>query len=156
FGVYRLMRSELKFRNSPWGWSAFAVFLMVYSDGFVYSAIRFAGGSLGAWLSAPFLLAIALTYVALFVEPKDVIRYRWLAAAVAEGNFTRVHALLPQWAPVYVLALGCSLALAASPGLIDLGALGMLLAPFLRLSALESAANLSLFPLAVSLYVLRD
>jgi hypothetical protein len=156
FGVYRLMRSELKFRSGPWGWFAFAMFLVVYSDGFVYSAIRSAGGGLGAWLSAPFLLAIALTYVALFIEPKDVIRYRWLAAALAEGNFTRVHALLPQWAPVYAFALGCSLVLAPSPGLIDPGALGVLLAPILRLSALENAANLSLFPLAVSLYVLRD
>ncbi len=156
FGVYRLMRSELKFRSGPWGWLAFAAFLMVYADGFVYAVIRSAGGSLGAWLSAPFLLAIALTYIALFIEPKDVIRYRWLAAAVGEGNIARVHALLPQWAPVYAVALGCSLVLASSPGLIHLGALGALLAPILRLSALENAANLSLFPLAVSLFVLRD
>ena len=46
--------------------------------------------------------------------------------------------------------------LATSPGLVHLEALGALFAPILRLSALGNAANLSLFPPAVALYLLRD
>ena len=58
FGIYRLMRVELKFQSSPWAWLAFALFLMVYCDGFLYGSIQLAGGALGAWLILPFLLVV--------------------------------------------------------------------------------------------------
>jgi hypothetical protein len=156
FGAYRLMRAELQFRSIPWAWLAFALFLMVYADGLLYGAIQGADGALGAWLSAPFAIAVALTYGALFLEPKDVLRYRWLLAALAAGEPRRALALLPQWLPVYLLAATGGVLLAGSGGLQQLAGLVRLAGPFIHRSTIELAAGVNLFPLAVALYLARD
>jgi hypothetical protein len=156
FGAYRLMRAELQFRSIPWAWLAFALFLMVYADGLLYGAIQAADGALAAWLSAPFAIAVALTYIALFLEPKDVLRYRWLLAAIAAGEPKRALALLPQWLPGFVLAAVGGALLAGSGGLQQLAGLVRLAGPFMHRSTIELAAGVNVFPLAVALYLLRD
>jgi hypothetical protein len=155
FGIYRLMRVELKFQSGPWAWLAFAVFLMAYCDGFLYGSIQLAGGDLGAWLILPFLLVSALTYLALFLEPKDVVRYRWLGADLAAGELRHAWVLLPQWLPVYLLTFVCAIVLCLSP---DLGSAGLRLlsGPFVSMEALQHAHGLFLYPLAISIYLLRD
>jgi len=156
FGIYRLMRVELQFRGGPWGWLAFSLFLMAYAEGFVYPAIHAAGGGLAAWLAAPFALAVGLVYVAVFLERKDVVRYRWLGAALAAGDLATAQALLPRWLPVYILALAGGIALALSGGWTDVAGLAMLLGPLAGFGWADSAASFSLFPLAMALYLLRD
>ena len=156
FGVYRLMRLELRFRSGPWAGLAFTVFLMAYGNGFLYPVIEAAGGGLDAWLSFPFLLTVALTYVAVFIEPKEVMRYRWLGTALAQGHLRRAQALLPQWLPVFALALAFAILLAGSGGLARLEGLIGLVGFAAHLGALQSAAGNSLYPLAIVFYLLRD
>jgi hypothetical protein len=155
FGIYRLMRVELKFRSGPAAWLAFTLFLMIYGDGFLYRPIMIAGGALGAWLILPFLLAAGLTYLAVFLEPKDVMRYRWLLAALAAGDLRQAWSLLPQWLPVYLLALSSALVLSASADLTDLGH-RLLSGPFVSAGELAHAPDLAFYPLAVAIYLLRD
>lgn len=155
FGVYRLMRVELKFRSGPAAWIGFLLFLMIYGNGFLYRPILIAGGPLAAWLVLPFLLAAGLTYLAAFVEPKDVMRYRWLLAAIAAGDLRQAWALLPQWLPVYLLALLSALLLCTSADLTDIGH-RLLSGPFVSSGELAHAPDLAFYPLAVAIYLLRD
>jgi hypothetical protein len=155
FGIYRLMRVELKFQSGPWAWLAFALFLMAYCDGFLYGSIQLAGGALGAWLILPFLLVSALTYLALFLEPKDVVSYRWLGADLATHAFRHAWVLLPQWLPVYLLTFVCAVVLCFSPELGSAG-LRLLSGPFVSMEALQHARGLSLYPLVIVIYLLRD
>jgi len=155
FGIYRLMRVELKFRSGPSAWLAFALFLMIYGDGFLYRPIMVAGGALGAWLILPFLLAVGLTYLAVFLEPKDVMRYRWLLAALAAGELRQAWSLMPQWVPVYALALVSAFLLCFSADLSDLGH-RLLSGPLVAASELAHVPDLAFYPLAVSIYLLRD
>jgi hypothetical protein len=154
-GIYRLMRIELKFQGGPWAWLAFALFLMIYCDGFLYGSIRVAGGDLGAWLILPFLLVSALTYLALFLEPKDVVRYRWLGADLAAHEYRHAWVLLPQWLPVYLLTFLSAILLVLFP---DLGSAGLRLlsGPFVTMDALQHVQGLFLYPLAIVIYLLRD
>ncbi len=155
FGAYRLMRIELKFRGGPWAWFAFALFLMAYGEGFLYSPIEVAGGTLGAWLGLPFVLAVSLTYIALFFEPKDVMRYRWLGAALATGDLRHAWSLLPQWLPTYALALAGAIAFCFTRDRSLLG-WAILAGPFVTEKVLSAAPGLFAFPLAITLYLLRD
>jgi hypothetical protein len=155
FGAYRLMRVELKFRGGPWAWLAFALFLLVYGEGFLYSLVEATGGALGAWLGLPFVLLVVLTYLALFLEPKDVMRYRWLGAALAGGDPGRAWALLPQFLPTFILALAVGIVFLFARGQGPLG-WGVLLGPFVSEKMLSAAPGLSALPLAITLYLLRD
>jgi hypothetical protein len=155
FGIYRLMRVELKFRSGPSAWFVFALFLMAYADGFLYEPIVTTNAGFGAWLILPFLLAVGLTYLAVFIEPKDVMRYRWLFAALARDDLRRGWSLLPLWVPVYGLTLLAAAVLAFTP---DIGRLGhaLLSGPLVSSEELQRAPEFSLFPLSMSIYLLRD
>jgi len=155
FGAYRLMRLELQFRNLPLGWIGFALYLMVYADGLLYPAILYSGG-LTAWLIGPFAVAIALTYVALFAEPKDVLRYRWFAQALAGGDPGQVLLLLPQWLPCFLLAALTGLALCLFGDFIRLSALLSLLSRIPMFASFGQGTDLSEFSLALVFYLLRD
>ncbi|MEA2779830.1 MAG: hypothetical protein QOK29_1374 [Rhodospirillaceae bacterium] len=156
FGAYRLMRVELQFRSAPWAWIGFTVFLMLYAEGLLYPAIRGIGGGLAPWLSGPFAIGVSLTYVALFLESKDVVRYRWFLAALAAGERRQWAALLPQWLPVYVLAAVGAVLLSGSGGLSRLADLVALAGPITNWSGIDRASSIMLFPIAVVLYLLRD
>ena len=155
FGAYRLMRVELQFRSTPWAWTAFALFLMVYAEGLLFSPIREAAGGLAPWLIAPFTLGILLTYAALFFEPKDVIRYRGFWSALRAGHVVRAATLLPQWPPVFVLAAAFGIVLTINGGLIDLAGVPRLVGPDLSVQSL-SLSSLRAVPLAIVFYLLRD
>jgi hypothetical protein len=156
FGAYRLMRVELQFRSTPWAWTAFALFMMVYADGLLYSPIREAASGLAAWLIGPFTIAILLTYAALFLEPKDVVRYRGLWAALRAGHGRHAASLLPQWLPVYLIAAALGIALTAVGGLSELTGVPSLVGSALSVAEYAAAAGLRALPVALVLYLLRD
>ena len=156
FGAYRLMRVELQFRSTPWAWTAFALFMMVYADGLLYSPIREAASGLAAWLIGPFTIAVLLTYAALFLEPKDVVRYRGLWAALRAGHGSHAASLLPQWLPVYLIAAALGVALTSTGGLNELAGVPSLVGPDLAAREFAAAAGLRALPVALVLYLLRD
>jgi hypothetical protein len=102
--IYRLMRVELQYRSYPFVWLAFLAFLILYIQGFLHDGLNQPDTPAAAWLLAPAAIAAALTYVVLFLQPKDIMRYRWLTAAVATGQGRRALALMPLWLPTFVVA----------------------------------------------------
>src|SRR5262249_23855780 len=101
--VYRLMRVELQFRALPWAWLGFTLFLMAYGEGLAWHALGRETTPAAAWLAAPLGVAGSLVYAALFAEPKSVIAYRGLVAALRRGDRRRAGSLLPLWLPTYVI-----------------------------------------------------
>jgi len=156
FGSYRLMRIELQFRCMPWAWLGFALFLAVYADGLLYVAIKSADNAFAAWFSMPFALAYAMTYAALFLEPKDVVRYRALAAAASTGRLVRAVTLLPQWLPIFIAAAILGLCLTLFGGFDRLTRLSDYSGTGSTLLDLRGAVTLATLPLAVAVYLLRD
>jgi hypothetical protein len=116
-GVYRLMRIELQFRSYPFVWLLLVLFLMLYAEGFLYDTLRDPDAPGFAWLLVPALIAAALTYLVLFLQPKDIVRYRWLAASAASGDLRRVLALTPLWLPTFAITVALVVAIIA----VDMG-----------------------------------
>ena len=104
----------------------------------------------------PFAIAIALTYVALFAEPKDVLRYRWFAQALADGDLGQALTLLPQWLPCFLLAAPIGLALCLLGDFARLSALLTLLSRFPMFASFGQGTNLGEFSLALVFFLLRD
>jgi len=154
--VYRLMRVELQFRALPWAWLGFVLFLMAYGEGLAYDALRREAAPASAWLAAPLVVAGFLVYAALFAEPKSVIAYRGLAAALRRGDRRRAGSLLPLWLPTYVIFAGLAVAFAIALGTAKWQAVDLWgNAPF-GLAAIGRFAPVRTTVLAAALFVLRD
>jgi hypothetical protein len=156
FGAYRLMRIELQFRTIPWAWAAFVLFVMAYAEGLLYAPIHEAANWLAAWLTGPFVIAVLLTYAALFLEPKDVVRYRGLWEALRAGRWGRALNLLPQWLPVYAIAAALGIAITSFGELSELPGVPVMIGPDLGMLGFGATASLRVLPMAFVLYLLRD
>jgi len=156
FGAYRLMRIELQFRTIPWAWAAFALFVMAYAEGLLYGPIHEAANRFAAWLTVPLVVGLLFSYAALFLEPKDVVRYRGLWVALGAARWGRALTLLPQWLPVYAIAAAIGLSLTLMGGLSELPGVPALMAPDLGVLDFGATASLRVLPLAAILYLLRD
>jgi hypothetical protein len=129
---------------------------MVYAEGMLYSPIRENANGLAAWLIGPFTIAVLLTYAALFLEPKDVVRYRGLWAALRAGHGRQASSLLPQWLPIYLIAAALGIALTAVGGLGELTGVPSLVGSGLSVAEYAAAAGVRVLPVALVLYLLRD
>jgi len=123
-GIFRLVRVELQFRAWAWVWAAFVGFLVVFVEGLVEPA---AGGSVPLLLPG-FLTGALLVYVALLAEPKGLVAYRGLLAALLGRDWARAGRLLPLWAAglavLLPVALGLAVQLSVAPLERDLPFLG--------------------------------
>lgn len=120
FGLYRVMRLELQYSNWPWAWIAFLAFVILYVAGFADHD----GQKLSAWLTAPFVTCVLLTYLSFLGEPKDPVRYRWGLIALRSGEIGKALSFIPLWLISYLVtaAVGVVLALLLpSQPLTDLG-----------------------------------
>ena len=99
-GVYRLMASELQVPQWPWVWMLFSLFLIAYYQGFLAM-----DSDLSLRLVAALVVAVPLYYVALFVQPHDIVRYRWLLHRGRGSKPGRTWSLMPLWAPSLVIAV---------------------------------------------------
>jgi hypothetical protein len=107
-GVWRLMRSELQFRNLPWLWTLFALFLMVYMSAFVAGPLD----PIYRLLLPTFVLQLC-TYLLALVEPKDVVGLRRLASRARIGDVRGFFEALPLWLLTYAfVATGTVLSVA--------------------------------------------
>lgn len=96
-GVYRLMLQELQYRTRPWAWILFVLFCLAYIGGFTHEGTELLPPVAGAWRWSTTALAIVLVYVALFIEPKSLIRYRQFVG----GRFLDA---MPLWLPTWLIA----------------------------------------------------
>jgi hypothetical protein len=120
-GLYRAMRAELAFQQSPAAWIAFLLFLYFFSGGWFYGAGATLPGE-GALADCPPALAhlvlcgligALFSYAMLFAERKDWIRLRRMSALLRAGQPGRAATLLPRWLATLALALLTGLLLAA-------------------------------------------
>ncbi|MDE2182500.1 MAG: hypothetical protein KGJ78_05710 [Alphaproteobacteria bacterium] len=137
---YREMRIELQMRNGPLVWLAFLLFIGVYVAGF------------DAWLSGyPYLTDLdavarrlllagsalaALSYVMVFLEPKNRVQYRWLAGRFGAFELGTGLSRLQSWMMSYLAAVALGVVLVAWLGLNrqlgGQGAVGAMLGFFTR------------------------
>jgi hypothetical protein len=130
-GNYRLMAQELRIRTLPWVWLAFALFLIVYTGGFI-PADRFGN----AFFTMAFIICLTLSYLAVFTEHHEPMRIKRLFTYINEQNWWRSAEELPLWCVTFVLA--CLLALPLS------------------LTQPETVDKLHIYPISILLLLLRD
>jgi len=137
-GLHRAMRAELQFRDPPWTWIAFVLFLQVYVAGWIGEAqfdrvlLPHPASALAALnsvavtrLVAAMLVALLLAYVFVFAEAKERLRYERLLADVRARRLDRLLQSPPLWlinaliaALTLVVTIAAALAHARSAGLI--------------------------------------
>jgi hypothetical protein len=106
-GVWRLMRAELQFRNLPWLWALFALFLVFYVTWYVVGPVPMVR------FIAPSVVLFVCTYGLALVEPKDVVALRRLAGRARAGALRGFFEAVPLWLLTYVFA-GLAVALTAA------------------------------------------
>lgn len=151
--VWRLMRLELLYNNRPWAWLLFVLFVLVYASGFVTWGTE-------APTSRPavcLVVAIGLTYIALFAEAKDPVRYRWGLARFGAWQIYRALEFLPWWTIAYAIAVAAGVAtiwsIGAGANLAWVASMWFALERGINWFALDVAAfNI----VALLLFVLRD
>lgn len=102
--VYRSMRWALQHRTLPWGWAAFGIFAMVFSNGYLYEALAANGTSLGRWLVLPVFVAFAVVYLAYLTEQKNVVTLSAYFTNIRSLHPWRIGAEAPSWLVCLALA----------------------------------------------------
>ena len=93
-GCYRQMRLELKLENGPLVWLGFLVFIGIYAAGF--DSWLSQSPQTARWDLVALRIGLAastfatLTYIMVFLEPKDRVHFRWLGGQLARGRIDRV------------------------------------------------------------------
>lgn len=137
-GIWRQMRIELRFRGSPWVWLCFVLYLCGYYAGFAIAGDPAPGtpapvlpGDLlvhgpSAVAMAPLLvafgLALGVTYLAAYFEPKSVVALRRWGAALRAGDRHGAADGVPAWtvsaAVAALLAAVLVVAMPAGPSIL--------------------------------------
>lgn len=131
-GNYRLMAEELRIRTVPWVWLAFAVFLIIYTGGFIPTA-QFDD----YFYTIAFGICLILSYLIAFAEHHEPMRIKRLFTYIAEENWQRSAEELPLWCITFLLAC-------------------FLLALPLSLTHPADIEELHIYPLSMLLLLLRD
>jgi hypothetical protein len=140
FAAWRVMSNALQVRTRPWAWPLFAVLLTLWLAGL---------GDPGTKAGLPFtglLVAMTMTYLALFTEPTRPVVMRRLQLCRAHDDWQGWLEHLPTWPTTLLLAFAFALAatLGSSPALPlpgeEVGPMGMAQLP----------------PMALALMLLRD
>ena len=101
--AYRLMGAELQVKSTPWGWTAFTIFLIAYGNGFSVLSLSGAHPVISRlWLA--FAISIIACYLMLFIDPKSVVQFRALVAALRKSDVAHSIGLCPAWLRSVVLA----------------------------------------------------
>lgn len=120
-GVWRAMRAELRFANGPFVWLAYLAYLAFYTAGFESWASHYmaslsqASGPLQSGtirLGLAWLALLSSAYSMVFLEPKDPVRFRWLADQLRAGAFGKAFLALDAWMLSYAVVLGIGIVLA--------------------------------------------
>lgn len=157
-GLYRSMRIQQQYTNSPLIWLLFVLYLLTYAAGFAYNWERFLfqnplmapefGGPLQQQLFPKFVtcmpLAIGLVYLTMLIEPKDPVGFRKLLQAAKERRILDFFVHIPAWfINVAVFLLLLVLTLWSSP-------------QFLKLTPQGYNINITIFLWTIFFFILRD
>ena len=130
--IYRYIREELKYRNIPWVWGAFVIFLMMYVAGAVYNfpyrGMMYVTGVgydfpyrgtmttpyiLTHYLFTAFFIGGVSTYVTMF-DITSFTRYRMIWDSFKNNNFKKVMESIPKWVVSFVITVTAGVFLFAS------------------------------------------
>jgi hypothetical protein len=118
-GCYRTMRIELQMRNGPWVWLGFLVFSGFYCAGFESGNFSVASAPMGEFslrLAQAGVMFLFLSYVMAFLEPKNSVRYRWMAGELSARRYGKVLGALQGWMTSALAALAVGIVLLAALG----------------------------------------
>jgi len=106
-GNYRLMRLELKLRNGPTAWLGFLVFMVVYVAGFDAwgASVLIHADAIARRLYLAGVVSAGLTYLTIFLEPKDRVFFRWFGGEFASFHLGSAFSRLQCWMMSGVAAL---------------------------------------------------
>ncbi|WP_455365339.1 hypothetical protein [Kaarinaea lacus] len=146
-GIYRKMREELQFRNTPVYWLGFCVFMAIYLAGSIPAQLP--GNELPTLrLFVAYSTFITLAYVMLVLEEKNPLIMRRLLVARAQRNWRGVFENTPCWLvtllSVYVL---CVMLMFNSYPQISLAGRGFSFKPYLLSMALFLTRDILIFVL---------
>lgn len=115
-GCHRAMRVELQMRNGPLVWLGFLAFMGIYVAGF--DAWLSTDKTMAEWTATALRLGLAastfgiLTYLMVLLEPKDIVRYRWIGAQFASGKIGVAFWSFQAWMFAWIATVAVSVALA--------------------------------------------
>lgn len=139
-GVYRQLR-ELMFCKSllPWAWAGFVLFLIFYSNGFVFKVSFYQEYPAARYANALFVSAMS-AYAIISYKAHSLTDYRLLFKHFQSGQWLRFAEGIPLWSISYVLSLFSAVFI-------------MLNFPA---NSFVSTTSFNAFVLGVLLFVLRD
>ena len=114
-GCYREMRRELKLPNGPLVWLGFLIFIGLYVAGF--DAWLSQDKAAAQWSAVALRLALAattygaLTYLMVFLEPKDRVLYRWYGSQIGAGRIGLALGSLQGWIVSFLATAAVTVAL---------------------------------------------
>ncbi len=141
-GIYRLMRSELQLKCSPWVWVSFQIFLLFYCAGFINSPMFKSTEILPARVVFSFALSVALSYLTIFSDKKDAVQIRRVMQYMKNRLWRMALNHLPYW--VFSLSIVFILSLVAIY-VINEG-----------YDIKDGVSNFQLFILSVLFFLIRD
>ncbi|HEC28276.1 MAG TPA: hypothetical protein ENI65_01635 [Gammaproteobacteria bacterium] len=144
-GIYRLLRSEFQFANSPLVWILFIFFAAFYSAGFINSAYASDEEILSARLFVAFGISLISAYLLIFSEQKDPMFIRKLTFLAKNSQWKLLIQTIPGWLASIFLATLFGLVLLARdyPG-INLLFKGLEMHPYLISAILFAYRDIAL------------
>jgi len=144
-GIYRKMREELQFRNTPVYWFAFCVFMAGYLAGTFQ--VQMLGDELISYrLFVAYSTFIVLAYVMVILEDKNPLLLRRVIAARKEQNWRGVFENIPCWFVTLLSAYAlCVVLMFYDYPDIKIAAQGFALKPYLLAMALFLTRDVLLF-----------
>jgi hypothetical protein len=93
---FRAFREEFQYKNYPWVWTSFIIFINIFFVGFTFkSSNSFIDQENQIFLAL--FITILLTYYSLFEEKKDFINYKKWCRDVRTKNFKHAWLNTPRW-----------------------------------------------------------
>lgn len=109
-GLQRSFCKELQYQKAPWVWALFCLFCLLYFSGFenFLSKATYLNPALkNLPYFIAFIVAVALTYIALFTDTLNTVRYKKFFLRLSEKNYRETLQQLPWW-PISFLFAGLS------------------------------------------------
>jgi hypothetical protein len=106
-GIYRSMREELKFKNIPWVWAVFIIFVMFYTAGFLNDGYftKYGNGISSLKLGSAVTCGVISLYLMLFADNLNITRYRIIFHQFRNKNWIKIGEATPKWVVSFVLTL---------------------------------------------------
>lgn len=149
-GVYRIMLSELQFPAGQAIWTSFVIFMSLFIAGFdgllILNADRPLPGIMAARFFVAFCIAVALTYLGAFIEPKGLVRLRRWVHFAQIGRVDRVIEMIPLWliSAVVAIILGLATLLTIFLGTVDWNEPLWAIGPFLLAIVLFATRDIAM------------